>query len=64
MTLVGTPDRVAAGLAVHEPLVNEVVFDFATCTSDELLETLELAARALLGSQWPPEVDPARAPEG
>jgi probable F420-dependent oxidoreductase len=48
-TLVGTPDQVAADLAVYQQLgVSEVVFDFRTCTPDETHETLHLAAEGLL----------------
>jgi len=48
-TLVGTPAAVAADLAVYERLgVDEVVFDFRTCSPEEVLETLHLAAQHLL----------------
>jgi probable F420-dependent oxidoreductase len=47
--LVGTPADVAGELAVYEELgVDEIVFDFRTCSRDETIETLELAAESLL----------------
>jgi probable F420-dependent oxidoreductase len=48
-TLVGTPAQVADDLAVYQGLgVDEVVFDFRTCSVEETRETLHLGAEMLL----------------
>ncbi len=46
--LVGTPEQVAADLAVYRKLgVHEVVFDFRTCSEDETRQTLELGVKLM-----------------
>ena len=47
--LVGTPQQAAEELAMYERLgVSEAVFDFRTCSAEETVETLHLAAEQLL----------------
>lgn len=48
-TLVGTPDEVLKDLDAYRRLgATEAVFDFRTCTADELRETIQLAAERLI----------------
>lgn len=48
-TLVGTPAQVTDDLAAYQRLgVDEVVFDFRTCSPDETRETLHLAGETLI----------------